>query len=55
MNATLKMAVIFILSTAFLGATLWLALPTLDECVYALQCIYYCSRSSLRVAMIDRT
>ena len=31
MNATLKMAVIFIVSTAFLGATLWLALPTLDE------------------------
>lgn len=55
MNATLKMAVIFILSTAFLGATLWLALPTLDECVYTLQCIDYCSLSSLRVAMIDRT
>lgn len=32
-NATLKMAVIFVLSTAFLGATLWLALPRLDECV----------------------
>ncbi|KAI0073674.1 hypothetical protein K474DRAFT_1627173 [Panus rudis PR-1116 ss-1] len=31
MNATLKMAVIFILSTAFLGGTLWLALPQLDE------------------------
>ncbi|KAI0703824.1 hypothetical protein BC835DRAFT_1262421 [Cytidiella melzeri] len=31
MNATLKMAVIFVLSTAFLGATLWLALPRLDE------------------------
>lgn len=31
MTATLKMAVIFIVSTAFLGATLWLALPTLDE------------------------
>ena len=30
-NATLKMAVIFVLSTAFLGATLWLALPTLEE------------------------
>lgn len=32
-NATLKMAAIFVLSTAFLGGTLWLALPTLDECV----------------------
>ncbi|KAI0346192.1 oxalate transporter [Trametopsis cervina] len=30
-NATLKMAVIFFLSTAFLGATLWLALPRLEE------------------------
>lgn len=32
-NATLKMATIFLLSTAFLGGTLWLALPTLEECV----------------------
>ena len=32
-NATLKMAAIFFLSTAFLGGTLWLALPTLEECV----------------------
>ena len=31
MNATLKMAVIFIVSTAVLGVTLWLALPTLEE------------------------
>jgi len=31
MTATFKMAVIFVLSTAFLGATLWLALPTLDQ------------------------
>ncbi|GBE88482.1 oxalate transporter [Sparassis latifolia] len=31
MNATLKMAAIFVLSTAFLGGILWLALPTLDE------------------------
>lgn len=31
MNATLKMAAIFIVSTAVLGATLWLALPTLEE------------------------
>ena len=30
-NATLKMAVIFFVSTAFLGVTLWLALPTLEE------------------------
>ncbi|KZT06117.1 oxalate transporter [Laetiporus sulphureus 93-53] len=29
--ATLKMAAVFILSTAFLGGTLWFALPTLDE------------------------
>lgn len=31
MNATLKMAAIFTVSTLFLGGTLWLALPTLDE------------------------
>ncbi|TCD63759.1 hypothetical protein EIP91_004974 [Steccherinum ochraceum] len=31
LNATLKMAVIFVLSTALLGGTLWLALPTLEE------------------------
>ncbi|KAH8100164.1 oxalate transporter [Cristinia sonorae] len=31
MNATLKMTLIFVLSTALLGGTLWLALPTLDE------------------------
>ncbi|KAF8962700.1 hypothetical protein BDZ97DRAFT_1920270 [Flammula alnicola] len=30
-NATLKMACIFIVSTIFLGGTLWLALPTLEE------------------------
>ncbi|KAI1797460.1 hypothetical protein LXA43DRAFT_969413 [Ganoderma leucocontextum] len=30
-NATLKMAAIFFLSTAFLGGTLWVALPTLEE------------------------
>ncbi|KAH9838699.1 oxalate transporter [Rhodofomes roseus] len=30
-TATLKMAAIFIVSTLFLGGTLWLALPTLDE------------------------
>ncbi|KAM5544575.1 hypothetical protein V8D89_001473 [Ganoderma adspersum] len=30
-NATVKMAAIFFLSTAFLGGTLWLALPTLEE------------------------
>jgi len=29
-NATLKMALVFIVSTIFLGGTLWLALPTLD-------------------------
>lgn len=29
-NATLKMALIFIVSTIFLGGTLWLALPTLE-------------------------
>ncbi|KAF9029751.1 hypothetical protein BDP27DRAFT_1273933 [Rhodocollybia butyracea] len=31
LNATLKMAAIFIVSTALLGGTLWLALPTLEE------------------------
>ena len=30
-NATLKMAVIFTVSTIVLGGTLWLALPTLEE------------------------
>jgi hypothetical protein len=30
-NATLKMACIFGVSTLFLGGTLWLALPTLEE------------------------
>jgi hypothetical protein len=29
-NALLKMACLFLLSTAALGGTLWLALPTLD-------------------------
>lgn len=32
-NATLKMAAIFFFSTVVLGGTLWLALPTLEECV----------------------
>lgn len=32
-NATLKMAVLFVISTALLGGTLWLALPTLEEYV----------------------
>ncbi|KAJ3509887.1 hypothetical protein NLJ89_g4982 [Agrocybe chaxingu] len=31
LNATLKMACIFIVSTALLGGTLWLALPKLEE------------------------
>ncbi|KAG2017936.1 transmembrane protein [Coprinopsis cinerea AmutBmut pab1-1] len=31
LNATLKMACIFVVSSAFLGGVLWLALPTLDE------------------------
>ncbi|KAK0495279.1 hypothetical protein EDD18DRAFT_1171477 [Armillaria luteobubalina] len=30
-NATLKMAAIFVVSTIFLGGTLWLALPTVEE------------------------
>ncbi|ETW82904.1 hypothetical protein HETIRDRAFT_316448 [Heterobasidion irregulare TC 32-1] len=30
-NAALKMGVIFLVSSLFLGGTLWLALPTLDE------------------------
>lgn len=29
-NATLKMALVFLVSTLFLGGTLWLALPTLE-------------------------
>lgn len=33
LEATLKMAAMFIISTALLGLTLWLALPTLDEYV----------------------
>ena len=36
LNAAFKMATIFILSTAFLGGTLWLALPTLEEYVSSL-------------------
>ena len=32
-NATLKMSAIFAVSTVLLGGTLWLALPTLEECV----------------------
>ena len=35
-NATLKMACIFIISSIFLGGTLWLALPTLEESVFFL-------------------
>lgn len=31
LNATLKMACIFAVSSLFLGGTLWLALPTLEE------------------------
>ncbi|KAG6853784.1 hypothetical protein C0991_001373 [Blastosporella zonata] len=31
LNATLKMAAIFVVSTLFLSAALWLALPTLEE------------------------
>jgi len=30
-NAGLKMAVLFVVSTIVLAGTLWLALPTLDE------------------------
>jgi hypothetical protein len=33
LNATLKMAALFIVSTVALGTTLWLALPPLDQCV----------------------
>jgi hypothetical protein len=32
-NATCKMALIFILSCIFLGGTLWIALPTLEQYV----------------------
>jgi hypothetical protein len=46
--ATLKMATIFVLSTAFLGTTLWLALPTLDEyAVIALKNAHTYSRVSV--------
>lgn len=31
LNATIKMACVFLVSTILLGGTLWLALPTLDE------------------------
>lgn len=37
-NATLKMAVVFIVSTVLLGGTLWLALPTLDAYAVPLSC-----------------
>lgn len=33
LNATLKMAALFVVGTAALGMTLWLALPPLDEYV----------------------
>jgi len=33
-NATIKMAMLFIVSTVALGAILWFALPPLDECVF---------------------
>ena len=32
-NATLKMACVFLASTLILGSILWVALPTLKECV----------------------
>lgn len=32
-NAAIKMAALFVVSTVILGGTLWLALPTLEECV----------------------
>ena len=32
-NAMLKLAVMMVVGTAFLGGVLWLALPTLEECV----------------------
>lgn len=33
-NATLKMAAIFVCGSLFLGGTLWLSLPPLEECVH---------------------
>jgi hypothetical protein len=33
LNAALKMAAVFIVSTLVLGGTLWFALPTLEQCV----------------------
>ena len=37
-HATLKMAGLFVVSTLFLGGTLWLALPTLEEYVVSSLC-----------------
>lgn len=35
-NATIKMGMLFIVSTLALSAILWFALPSLDECVFCL-------------------
>ena len=43
-NATLKMAVVFIVSTVLLGGTLWLALPTLDAYAALLSCFFFIGR-----------
>ena len=43
-NATLKMAAIFFISTAFLGGTLWLALPTLEQSVFSKSGIIHTNR-----------
>jgi hypothetical protein len=37
-NATLKMALLFVLSCIFLGGTLWIALPTLEP--YAITSLF---------------
>jgi hypothetical protein len=41
LNAALKMAVVFLVSTLVLGGTLWFALPTLEECVASPYLLYF--------------
>ena len=54
-NATLKMALIFVVSCIFLGGILWVALPTLDPYVnppfYTPLALFYTSPPSERIAL----
>lgn len=52
-NAALKMAILFIVSTAVLSGTLWLALPPIEECVRSLFSISVYSYHLLTV-LIDQ-